>query len=349
MYNLTLLLALRPLFLLLVGLAIVLFLIWIFLPEKGLIAFIEKSKRANEKIHLEDTLKFLFDYEYKNKICTKKKVQEKLELPDDKLDALVERLVNLDLIVSENEQLKLTDRGRSYALRIIRVHRIWEQYLADETGVEAIDWHTEADKKEHTISLEDANLIASQIGNPAFDPHGDPIPTESGEMPKQKGKPLNEFNEGDILRISHIEDEPHEIYEQLLLEGLYAGMQIYLTDKTENRIVFVADGEEVILTPNFASQITAEELPNVVEILPNKEIETLASLQVGETAEIIGISNLCVGQQRRRLLDLGFVAGTKITPVFQSASGDPIGYNILGTTIGLRNQQAEQIFIKKLK
>ncbi len=336
----------QPLFLLLIGIIVVLFIGWIFLPEKGLLALIEKYQQANEKTDLEHTLKYLYDCEYKNIVCKEKKLQEKLDLSDEKFKELIEKLVHLDLLTEENGMLKLTDRGRSYSLRIIRIHRIWEQYLADTTGVEPNEWHYEADKAEHKISVEEANEIASKLGNPVFDPHGDPIPTKKGEMPQSIGKPLNSFEEGDILTITHIEDEPEDIYEQLLLEGLYPGMKIHLTDKTENRIVFVADGNEVILTPHFASQITTEKLTEKIDVL-EKDVKTLSTLKVGESAKIVGISNLCKGQQRRRLMDLGFIAGSKITPVFQSASGDPIGYNILGTTIGLRNQQAEQIFIKQ--
>ncbi len=336
----------QPLSFLMIGVVVILFIGWIFLPQKGLLALIEKYQQANEKIELEHTLKYLYDCEYKNILCQKKDLKEKLNLSDEKFKELIERLVNLDLLIEEGEILNLTDRGRSYSLRIIRIHRIWEQYLADTTGVEPDLWHYQADKAEHKISVEEANEIASKLGNPVFDPHGDPIPTTKGEMPRLIGEQLNSFEQGDVLTITHIEDEPEDIYAQLLLEGLYPGMQIHLIDKLENRIVFVADGNEVILTPHFASQITAEKLTEKIDVL-EKNIETLSTLKVGESAEIIGISNLCKGQQRRRLMDLGFIAGSKITPVFQSASGDPIGYNILGTTIGLRNQQAEQIFIKR--
>lgn len=73
--------------------------------------------------------------------------------------------------------------------------------------------------------------------------------------------------------------------------------------------------------------------------------DRLSSLVPGETAEIKGISKWCQGLQRRRLMDLGIVPGKQITAMIRSASGDPTGYRIMGTTIGIRKSQADLILI----
>ena len=54
----------------------------------------------------------------------------------------------------------------------------------------------------------------------------------------------------------------------------------------------------------------------------------------------------CDGNIRRRLLDLGLVNGTKITPVFKSPSGDPIAYEIRKTLIALRKEDSSLIYLK---
>lgn len=62
------------------------------------------------------------------------------------------------------------------------------------------------------------------------------------------------------------------------------------------------------------------------------------------------INNLnCNGNIRRRLLDLGLVKGTKITPVFKSPSGDPTAYEIRKTLIALRKEDTELINLKEDK
>lgn len=51
----------------------------------------------------------------------------------------------------------------------------------------------------------------------------------------------------------------------------------------------------------------------------------------------------CEGAIRRRLLDLGIVKGTSITPILKSPSGDPTAFIIRGSTIALRKEDANLI------
>lgn len=54
----------------------------------------------------------------------------------------------------------------------------------------------------------------------------------------------------------------------------------------------------------------------------------------------------CNGNIKRRLLDLGLVKGTKITPVFKNPSGDPTAYEIRKTLIALRKEDSKLISLK---
>ena len=119
-----------------------------------------------------------------------------------------------------------------------------------------MDWHEIAEKKEHSITPEQADKLAAQIGNPVYDPHGDPIPSSKGDLPDKKGKPLNEMLPGEFANIIHIEDEPHAIYSQILAQGLYPGMHIRMLEVSDRRIKFVANGEECVLSPIIAKNIT---------------------------------------------------------------------------------------------
>ena len=69
----------------------------------------------------------------------------------------------------------------------------------------------------------------------------------------------------------------------------------------------------------------------------------ITSLNAGQKGIIKGISNLCHGAERRRLLDLGFVPGSEIEMIIKSAFNDPVAYKIKNTVIALRNSQAQQI------
>lgn len=323
---------------------LILFLFWVFWPKKGLLAKLKKLRAYRQRVLLEDALKYLYDCEYKGAVCKSENLLNNLGISQEKLNSLLKRLQSLELVSSKNDTYILTEAGRSYALRVIRMHRLWERYLADETGLAHTKWHTQADYLEHTMSGEDIDKLAARIGNPAFDPHGDPIPTASGELPTHKGKPLSGLKEGDVARIIHIEDEPVEIYQQLAIEGLYPGLQIYVLKSDKDSITFAADGEERTLIPQFAKEVTVEIV--AAENVACVKQERLSSLKIGEKAEVVGISLNFQGQQRRRLMDLGIVPGQRISAIIQSASGDPVGYRIMGTTIGIRRNQSDQIFIR---
>lgn len=340
-------LIIQPATLLIIGFLILGVVIWLFMPNKGGFALLAEMNKNKQRLLLEDALKFMFDCEYRKESCDINGIAGNLHITTDRASKLITRLTSMDLITVTKNGVVLTDTGRSYALRVIRVHRVWERYLADQTSVSPLNWHDEARKIQRTVSVEDTEKIAARIGNPVFDPHGDPIPTAEGDLPEAKGVGLDQMHEGQMVRIIHLEDEPKSIYEQLLVLGLYVGMKVYVTDVTDHKITFVAEGEECVLTRLFAGYITVEEIKD--EQVSTSKHDLLSSLKIGEVAEVVGISPNCRGAQRRRLMDLGVIPGGTISAVMKSASGDPMGYRILGTTIGIRKQQAELVFINRKK
>lgn len=196
------------------------------------------------------------------------------------------------------------------------------------------------------MSLKEVDVLAATMGNPVFDPHGYPIPTTNGELPTYQGQSLSSLKEGDIARITHIEDEPSTIYAQLVALDLHPGMEVYIMDVTDEKIQFAANGKECILNVLFASNITVEKLSKIEPT--QKKYQTLSSLNVGDKAQVIGISPKCRGQERIRLMDLGIVPGTEISVVLKSAFGDPTAYKIMSATIAIRKKQADNIYIKSM-
>lgn len=336
-----------PVFLLAAGILVLGFLVWVFRPGKGLMALVSRVRMNNRRVLLEDALKYLFDCEYRNVSCSLNEIAGNLNISADRAARLMDRLHSMGLTDLDSQGFRLSDAGKSYALRIIRVHRIWERYLADETGVDPVKWHDEADFQEHSISPEDADELAARLGNPVYDPHGDPIPSPGGALPPNRGLLLSDLNRGMVARILHIEDEPSAIFEQLAALGLYPGMQVYVLDVADGKIRFAAEGEECVLTRLFANAVSVERLPDQSPVsVPHR---LLSSLDVGEKAVITGITPNCSGQQRRRLMDLGIVPGARVSAELKSASGDPVGYRVMGTTIGIRKMQADMIYVTNEK
>jgi DtxR family Mn-dependent transcriptional regulator len=331
----------------LIAFGIIVFVLTVFfLPRYGLRSRWKRAQRGIKRVLIEDALKHIYDCEYKNIPCTTESIAGTLLIPTDASAILITRLSSMRLLTASANGVRLTPEGISYALRVIRVHRLWERYLADETSVPPTEWHASAEHAEHSLTAAETEALAAQIGNPHFDPHGDPIPTPTGEIPPKKGRSLLSFKEGEYGIITHIEDEPEAIFAQLVAQGLYVGMQVMMIERTNERIRFAADGEEIVLAPLLTNNITVTPMTDEEPLIMTPP-EVLASLNLGEEATVLNISRAMRGQQRRRLMDLGVVPGTTIRAEMTSASGDPTAYNIRGALVALRAQHAQMIFIQK--
>ena len=68
---------------------------------------------------------------------------------------------------------------------------------------------------------------------------------------------------------------------------------------------------------------------------------TLDTLPLDSSCKILSLN--CSGSIQRRLLDLGLIKNTTITATLRSPFGDPTAYEVRGTTIALRKEDAKQI------
>jgi DtxR family Mn-dependent transcriptional regulator len=317
----------------------------LFRPTKGWYWIIKNNFKSNEKVVIEDILKQLYHFENSgNKVDTKTLVQV-LKFSNSQIIDVIKKMTINYLIYFDKDVLKLTEKGRDYAIRIVRVHRLWERFLADKTGFDKTEWHDRAERMEHKLSHDETNKLAAHLGNPKFDPHGDPIPTITGKMAKVNGVELPLLPLNTIGRITHIEDEPEIIYKQILAENIHIGSLIRIVENNTTRIVFQSEGEEFVLAPIVAANLTVAAIEQ--EIVLEDNIARLSSLKENETAKIIGISRESRGESRRRLLDLGFVKEANIKIDLMNPLGEPHAYLIKGTSIALRKDQAAKILIKK--
>lgn len=316
----------------------------LFWPGKGVLARARRLRKQKDRTAIEDVLKHAYDCQQRSVACTIESTAGILQTSIGEATRLVSRLETLGLVRHDGTALHLTPDGKSYALRVVRIHRLWERYLADETSVKESDWHREAELQEHRLSVAEADALAARLSNPQFDPHGDPIPSATGQVPLLPGQPLAALTDGTFGRIVHIEDEPPELYAQLVAYGLHTGMQVQMIANNPSRLRIDADGEEVVLAPPLARLISVVAVPE--ELRRKGPRVTLASIKPGGTVVVTSISRACRGQQRRRLMDLGIVPGTVMTAELESLTGNPRAYQVRGTLVALREEQAAQIFVE---
>lgn len=317
----------------------------VFWPRRGLVPRLLGLFRLTERVRIEDILKHLYNCEYANRRGTVESVAGALEISRARAFQLLERLEALRLVKTEHHELTLTEDGRADALRIVRSHRLWERYLADRTSLRPAEWHEEAERLEHTLTPDAADQLAARMGDPRYDPHGDPIPTAQGVLPPHQGIPLTDLDTGDAAAIVHLEDEPKEVYDRLVQEGLSPQMQLQVTDATPEEVRFTVEGREHVLAPVVAGNVTVSRVPSAEIIDESKS--TLWDLEPGETAVVRQLSAACQGPQRRRLLDLGLVPGTEVTLELRSPLRDPVAYRVRGAVLAFRKHQAEWVQVDR--
>ncbi|MDQ6889376.1 MAG: metal-dependent transcriptional regulator [Bacteroidota bacterium] len=121
---------------------------------------------------------------------------------------------------------RLNETGNKEALKIIRRHRLWEFFLVSKLGIEWDKVHAIAEELEHVSSAELLKKLDEYLGQPKVDPHGDPIPDESGEMPEVKQVALNDFPFKKNGIVSAVSNQTNEMMKMLNHYGIGIGSQI---------------------------------------------------------------------------------------------------------------------------
>jgi DtxR family Mn-dependent transcriptional regulator len=335
----------QPLTSLLLFFAVCLILYWFFRKDRGWYWVITNNRKLKQKTVQEDILKQIYHAGNSGNNMTISGLSGILKRSDKTIYNAVEKLSGDQLIRQVGEFFKLTEAGREYSLRIVRMHRLYEKYLAEKTGFSKTEWHGRAEAMEHILSDKQAAKLVLELGDPLFDPHGDPIPTKSGKIAEIKGVDLSMLPAGSFGIITHIEDEPEVIYRQILSENIQLGSQIKVLESGRKGVVFSSVGEIHTLPSVVASNITIN-TSDENEYVDEQTIR-LTGLKDKEKAVIVGVSKESRGESRRRLLDLGFVRGAEISVDLPGPMKNPRAYLIKGTSIALRDDQASKILIKK--
>lgn len=257
----------------------------------------------------------------------------------------IARSLNLVSIEASETWVLMDPSGREIAVRVMRAHRLTETRLAHETGRPAADWHGIAHRAEHAMSDAEINRLADLLGNPRFDPHGDPIPTREGFLPAPEGQPLLTWPEHTPGVIAHIEDEPPRLFQLLAHDGIFAGMRFTRESMADRICVLRLENRTTVLPAELAALIRARALlPD--ETMPPADAFRLSDLESGACAAVVALLPGCLGPERSRLLDLGFVPGSIICNELISPLGEPVAYRVRGTMIALRRTQADQVLVQ---
>jgi DtxR family Mn-dependent transcriptional regulator len=147
------------------------------------------------------------------------------------------------------EGVRLTHSGRGLALRVLRRHRLIEQFLSQTLNLSWDEVHEEAEHMEHAVSDSLIDRIDAYLGHPTTDPHGDPIPTADGTVAVPAARSLVECAVGDRFRVARVIDQSSEFLRYLSQTGVEIGTQgsLVSTDAENSRVTIrLGDNEKII-------------------------------------------------------------------------------------------------------
>jgi DtxR family transcriptional regulator, Mn-dependent transcriptional regulator len=152
---------------------------------------------------------------------------DELALSGPSVTNMVKRLHELGLVNhTRYRDVALTPAGEKIALRVIRHHRLLELYLTESLGFDWDQVHAEAERLEHHVSAELEARIASALGHPTRDPHGDPIPTADGVIDDVSTVVLSDLEPGVVAAISRVPDRDPEQLRYLGELGVVPGQTV---------------------------------------------------------------------------------------------------------------------------
>jgi DtxR family Mn-dependent transcriptional regulator len=159
-----------------------------------------------QNISKEDYLSIIYKNKDVNGEVRPNLIAEKLSISAAAVTDMFKKMSKDGLIKYKKYRgITLTESGETYARLIVRRHRLWEMFLYQIVGLPWDKIHDEANNLEHSSSDYLIDRLEELLSFPEYDPHGDPIPSRKGKIPKvKKNIPLSDLNEGDTEKVNDI-------------------------------------------------------------------------------------------------------------------------------------------------
>lgn len=172
-----------------------------------------------EENYLKALLKITIDNEVEE-VGTNELAQQ-LEVKPATVTDMLKKLKEKQLIKYERYgKIALNEDGRKYALEILRKHRLWETFLYEKLDFNWDEVHEIAEQLEHIKSAKLVNKLDAFLDFPQFDPHGDPIPNELGEIKVRYRKTLADVAVGEVCKLLAVKDNSAAFLQYVVKVGL---------------------------------------------------------------------------------------------------------------------------------
>lgn len=213
--------------------------------------------------NIQDYLKHIFEITRTGGKATTSQLADALNISAASVTNMLQKLSKTTpayVVYKKHQGVALTDAGRLAALKILRRHRLIEQFLVEKLGYSWDEVHEEAEIMEHAMSSLLEKRIDATLGYPEFDPHGDPIPDANLNMPEIEQTTLSSLAIGKGGRILRVPHEDPQVLRYLGKCGIRPGAHIKLISRTPYdqtmRVKIIDADDEAVIGPSLGNQIT---------------------------------------------------------------------------------------------
>ncbi len=181
-----------------------------------------------------DYLKAIFVLTQQEETTNTVALSEALKVKPPSVTSMLKKLVNQEPALVEYQKwygVKLTEAGEKLAIKLLRRHRLLESFLVEILHYDWEDVHPEAEELEHVISEKFEEHIAELLGNPQFDPHGDPIPDRDLIFPKTDAFCLERLEENQSAIIRRVKISQPDLLKHLGEHGIMPGARVKVVNR----------------------------------------------------------------------------------------------------------------------
>jgi DtxR family Mn-dependent transcriptional regulator len=204
----------------------------------------------------EEYVEAIYRLQKRSGVAKTTELAEELHVVPGSITNTIEHLEKHDLVKHEPYKgVKLTRKGERLALDILRRHRLAERLLTDILDFKWSDVHESACKLEHALTKDVIALLEKKLENPKFCPHGNPIPTENGEVEEGECYPLTEIGLNMDYIVAKITDEKRERLLRLANKGIKPNVSIHVVGRNPSNIILRVSEKECALSYDDASSI----------------------------------------------------------------------------------------------
>ena len=210
-------------------------------------AQLRSPEAAALTVAVQDYAKAIFTLEARDGAASTNGLAALLEVRPASVSGMLRKLSALGLVEHERYRgVRLTERGRRVALEVIRHHRLVELFLVESLGMTWDEVHAEAEVLEHALSEELEELIATKLGDPTVDPHGDPIPSRELKLAETAAPALTELEPGEAATFVRVSDSDPEMLRFLGEREIVPGTRLELVERQPfEGPLFVRVGDDV--------------------------------------------------------------------------------------------------------